>query len=103
MFHAVDRLLARRRVSAFESAAAPDEALLLAIAILRHAGARITRYDMEAGELEARLTRWARERIVRVRAAGEPPATRVTVEVDGSSGRFLIRLLRAELRRPRKE
>jgi hypothetical protein len=82
----------------FDAAAPADDALMLAVAVLRHAGARITRYDSEAGALEARLTRWGREGLVRVSAAGEAPA-RVTVESDVVGGRAIERLLRTELTR----
>lgn len=98
---ATARLLARSRRIVFDAAAPADEVLLLAVAVLRHAGARITRYDAEAGELEARLTRWGREGRVRVSAAGEAP-TRVTVESDVVGGRALERLLRTELTRTRE-
>ena len=92
------RLLARSRRTVFDAAAPADEALLLAVAVLRHVGARITRYEAEAGLLEARLTRWGRQGLVRVSAAGEAP-TRVTVESDVVGGRAIERLLRTELTR----
>ena len=95
---AAARLLARPRRTAFDTAAPPDEALLLAVAALRHAGARITRYEAEAGALEARLVRWGREGLVRVIALGEAPTT-VTVESDLVGGRAIERLLRTELTR----
>ena len=98
---ATARLLARSRRTVFDAAAPADEALLLAIAVLRHVGARITRYEAEAGALEARLTRWGREGLVRVSAAGETPA-RVTVEWDVVGGRAIERLLRTELTRTRQ-
>jgi hypothetical protein len=93
---ATARLLARSRRIVFDAAAPADEALLCAVAVLRHVGARITRYDAEAGTLEARLTRWGREGVVRVRAAGESP-TKITVESDVVGGRALERVLRTEL------
>ena len=99
---AASRWLARSRHRVFATAAPPDEALLLAIAVLRHHGARITRYDIEAGALEARLTRWGREGVVRVSAAGEAP-TRITVQSDVTAGRAIERLLRTELTRRRQE
>jgi hypothetical protein len=94
------RLLARSRRIDFEAATPADDALLLAVAVLRHVGARITRYDSEAGALEARLTRWGREGVVRVSATGEAPA-RVTVESDVVGARGIERLLRTELTRTR--
>jgi hypothetical protein len=93
---ATARLLARGRRAVFAAAAPADEALLHAVAVLRHVGARITRYDAEAGALEARLTRWGREGVVRVSAAGEAPTT-ITVESDVVGGRAIARLLRTEL------
>ena len=95
---ATARWLVRSRRRVFATAAPPDEALLLAVAVLRHVGARITRYDIEAGALEARLTRWGREGVVRVSAAGEAPTT-ITVQSDVSGGRAIERLLRTELTR----
>ena len=97
---ATARLLARSRRTVFDTAAPAEEALLLAVAALRHVGARITRYEGEAGALEARLTRWGQEGLVRVSAAGEAP-TRVTVESEVVGGRALERLLRTELTRTR--
>ena len=90
---ATARLLARSRRTVFDTVAPADETLMLAVAVLRHAGARITRYDGEAAALEARLTRWGREGLVRVSAAGEAP-TRVTVESDVVGGRAIERWLR---------
>jgi hypothetical protein len=98
---ATARLLARSRRTVFDTVAPADEALMLAVAVLRHAGARITRYEVEAGALEARLTRWGREGLVRVSAAGEAP-TRVTVESDVVGGRAIERWLRTELTRTRR-
>lgn len=99
---ATARWLARSRRRVFATAASPDDALLLAVAVLRHLGARITRYDIEAGALEARLTRWGHEGVVRVSAAGEAP-TRITVQSDMTGGRAIQRVLRTELTRRRQE
>lgn len=96
------RWLARSRRRVFATAAPPDEALLRAVAVLRHVGARITRYDIEAGALEARLTRWGREGVVRVSATGEAP-TRITVQSEVTGGRAIERLLRMELTRAGQE
>ena len=98
---ATARLLARSRRTVFDTAAPVDEVLLLAVVVLRQVGARITRYETEAGALEARLIRWGREGLVRVSAAGESP-TRVTVESDVVGGRTIERLLRTELTRTRQ-
>jgi hypothetical protein len=79
-------------------AGSPDEALLASIALLRHLGARITRYDAEAGTLEARLRRWIRPASIRLRAAAEgETATRVSVESDALGGGLLIRRFRGGL------
>jgi hypothetical protein len=76
----------------------PDEALLASVALLRHLGARITRYDAEAGMLEARLRRWRRPASIRLRAAAEGAlATRVSVESDALGGGLLFRRLRGGL------
>jgi hypothetical protein len=75
-------------------AADPDAALLSAAAALRRLGARITRYDSEAGTLEAQVAPAA---TVRVRTtAAEDGATRVHLEGDGAA-RGVIRHFRAAL------
>src|SRR5258705_626667 len=58
--------------------AQPDEALLASVAVLRHLGARITRYDPQAGTLEARLRRFLPPAPIRPRAqaGGEAPRGR---------------------------
>ena len=79
-------------------AGSPDEALLASIALLRHLGARITRYDAEAGTLEARLRRWLRPGSIRLHAAAEgETATRVSVESDALGGSLLFRRFRGGL------
>jgi hypothetical protein len=88
--------LTRPRRTAFDTAAPAEDALMVAVAVLRHIGARITRYDADAGSLEARLPRWWRDGLVRVSAAGEAP-TRITVESEMLGARALERVLRAEL------
>ena len=74
-------------------AGSPDEALLASIALLRHLGARITRYDAETGTLEARLLqRWRRPATIRLRAFAEgEQATRVSLESDALGGGFMFR------------
>ena len=70
----------RREAAAIVVAAEPDVALLSSAAALRRLGARITRYDSEAGTLEARL---ASAGVVRVHAtAAEEGTTRVRLEGD---------------------
>lgn len=86
-------------------AAQPDEVLLHGVAVLRRLGARITRYDMEAGTAEARLRRFARPALVRLRV--EPAgaeATRLSLESDALAWMLVFRRFRADLRlveRPR--
>jgi hypothetical protein len=60
----------------------PDEALRASLAVLRHLGARITRYDADAGTLEARVHRFWRSALIRLRAEADGDATRVRVESD---------------------
>jgi len=62
--------------------AQPDVALLASVAVLRHLGARITRYDAEAGTLEARVRRFLRPALIRLRAEPDGQATRLRVESD---------------------
>jgi hypothetical protein len=75
----------------------PDEALLASVAVLRHLGARITRYDAEAGTLEARLRRYWRSALIRLRAEADGAATRLTVESDALGWAPLFRRFRGGL------
>lgn len=84
----------RRRPRAILIAAEPDVALLSSAAALRRLGARITRYDSEAGTLEAQVGPAA---TVRVRAAAEDEGTtRVHLEGDRAA-RGVIRRFRGAL------
>ena len=75
-------------------AAEPEDALLSSAAALRRLGARITRYDSEAGTLEAHVPPSAG---VRLRAAATAEgATRVQLEGDAGA-RAVIRRFRAAL------
>ncbi|MBM3221159.1 MAG: hypothetical protein FJZ38_21200 [Candidatus Rokubacteria bacterium] len=75
-------------------AAEPDAALLSSAAALRRLGARITRYDSEAGTLEARVSSAA---VVRVRTApADEGTTRVHLEGDAAA-RGVIRRFRGAL------
>jgi hypothetical protein len=88
----------RARVRDVVVAGAPDEALLASVALLRHLGARITRYDPEAGTLEARRRRWVGSASIRLQATAEGEATtRVSVESDALGGGLLFRRLRGGL------
>lgn len=84
----------RRRPAAVLVAAEPDVALLSSAAALRRLGARITRYDSDAGTLEAQV---APAGVVRVRTAAEPEGmTRVELEGDAAA-RGVIRRFRSAL------
>jgi hypothetical protein len=73
-----------RRVTIVLVAADPESALLSSAAALRRLGARITRYDTEAGTLEARVPPLGHR--VRLRTTIEDAATtRVRVEGDAST------------------
>ena len=84
----------RRSPRAVRVAADPDAALLSSAAALRRLGARITRYDTEAGTLEARVATAA---TLRVRTSpSEDGVTEVYLEGDGAARR-VIRKFRAAL------
>jgi hypothetical protein len=89
---------ARPRAHDVVVAAEPDVVLLHGIAVLRRLGARITRYDGDAGTAEARLRRFTRPALVRLRAeaAGEA-ATRLHVESDALVWAPLFRRFRGDL------
>ena len=78
-------------------AAQPDEALLASVAVLRHLGARITRFDAEAGTLEARVRRFLRPALIRLRAETDGAATRVSVESDALAWAPMFRRFRGGL------
>jgi hypothetical protein len=81
-------------------AAEPDDVLLHGVAVLRRLGARITRYDVEERTAEARLRRFARPALVRLRAtAAGATATRLHVESDALGWAPMFRRFRGELRR----
>ncbi|HEX2437003.1 MAG TPA: hypothetical protein VHT71_01765 [Methylomirabilota bacterium] len=83
-------------------AAPPDVVLLHGVAVLRRLGARITRYDGDEGTAEARLRRFTRPALIRLRAeASGDTVTRLRVESDALAWapmfrRFRIDLLRLE-------
>lgn len=80
-------------------AAPPDAVLLHGVAVLRRLGARVTRYDAEAGTAEARLRRLRRPAVVRLQVAPEgDEATRLSVESDALAWAPLFRRFRADLR-----
>jgi len=77
--------------------AQPDEALLASVAVLRHLGARITRYDAEAGTLEASVRRFLRPALIRLRAEAEGETTRVRLESDALAWAPMFRRFRGGL------
>ena len=80
----------RRHEASVLVAAEPDVALLTSAAALRRLGARITRYDSEAGTLEAQVTPLAG--IVRLRAAAaDARTTRVELHGDQAARRVIRR------------
>jgi hypothetical protein len=90
----IETLLFRRtRAATVLVAADPESALLFSAAALRRLGARITRYDIEGGTLEACVP--PASGTVRLRTAAEDAlTTRVHVEGDA---RVVIRRFRSAL------
>ena len=88
--------LARRRVRRLTVSTAPADVLLQSAAVLRHFGARVVRYEMDDGTLEARLAAGAR---LRLAAVEEADGTRITLETDGADWRGVARALAIELTR----
>jgi hypothetical protein len=90
--------LARPRARDVIVAAQPDEVLMHGVAVLRQLGARITRYDLEEGTAEARLRRFTRPALVRLRAEAEgAAATRLRVESDALAWAPVFRRFRGDL------
>ncbi len=86
----------------------PDDVLLRCARALRRLGTRITRYDGDAGTLEARGRRWPVAALVRLAVREDGPGrTRVRIESAAAGARLLgrgaeiwtIRRFRAELTR----
>ncbi len=86
-------------------AGTPDEVLFRSVTVLRRLGGRITRYDVEALTLEARVAQRLGPALVRLRAAeAEPGRTRLAVEAETAwrvpwraRGRSLVRRFAREL------
>jgi hypothetical protein len=92
--------LARPRARDVVVAAEPDVVLLHGVAVLRRLGARITRYDAEAGTAEARLRRFTRPALVRLHARpAAGAATRLRVESDALAWAPMFRRFRGDLLR----
>ena len=80
-------------------AAQPDEVLMHSVAVLRRLGARITRYDADAGTAEARVRRFLRPACIRLRAEAAGASTRLTVESDALVWAPMFRRFRGDLLR----
>jgi hypothetical protein len=79
-------------------AAQPDEVLLHGVAVLRRLGARITRYDADEGTAEARLRRFTRPALIRLRARAQGTgATLLHVESDALAWTPVFRRFRGDL------
>ena len=90
--------LARASARHVVVAAQPDEVLLHGVAVLRHLGARITRYDADEGTAEARLSRLTRPALIRLRAeAAGTATTRLRVESDALAWAPMFRRFRVHL------
>lgn len=90
--------LARARVRDVVVAAEPEVVLMHGVAVLRRLGARITRYDAEAGTAEARLRCFTRPALVRLQAeATGGAATRLHVESDALAWAPKFRRFRGDL------
>ena len=90
--------LARARARDVVVAAEPDVVLMHGVAVLRRLGARITRYDAEAGTAEARLRRFTRPALIRLHAEATPGAvTRLRVESDALAWAPVFRRFRGDL------
>ncbi len=88
--------LRRRRVRRVTVTTAPADVLLQSVAVLRHFGARVVRYDVEDGTLEARLAAGARLTLAAVEAEA---GSRVTLRTDGADWHGVARTLATELTR----
>lgn len=86
--------LRRRRVRRVTLTTAPADVLLQSVAVLRHFGARVVRYDVEDGTLEARLAAGAR---LTLAAVEDPAGSRVTLSTDGADWLGVARTLETEL------
>jgi hypothetical protein len=91
------RTLVGRGAGTIHVTAEPDAVLLASSAALKRLGARITRYDVDAGTLEARQG----GATLRLTAAADgADRSRLAVEADTSEARRLAKRFRAELTRP---
>jgi hypothetical protein len=94
------RLALARKVRArdIEVAAQREDALLCSAAALRRLGARITRYDAEAGAVEARTAFAHTSALVRLSVTdADGRNSRLRLESDAPDARALFRRFRTEL------
>jgi hypothetical protein len=90
--------LARTRARDVVVAAEPDVVLMHGVAVLRRLGARITRYDAQAGTAEARLRRLTRPALIRLHAEPTGAAgTCLHVESDALVWAPMFRRFRGDL------
>jgi hypothetical protein len=88
--------LRRPRVRRVRVTTAPADVLLQSVAVLRHFGARVVRYDADEGALEARLAGGTRLRLL---AVEHGDGSHVTVETAGADWHGVARTLAVELTR----
>jgi hypothetical protein len=82
------------RVRRFEVGAAPADVLMQSSLVLRGLGVAISRLDLDAGTLEARLTAGG---VLRLRAQADDDRSHVAIDVDGRDWGGVARLLAREL------
>jgi len=82
------------RVRRFDLATAPADVLLQSSLVLRGLGAGISRLDLDAGTLEARL---AAGGVLRLRASADGDGSRVAIDVAGRDRGGVARVLAREL------
>lgn len=91
-----DLLLRPGRLRRFDVATAPADVLMQSSLVLRGLGVAISRLDLDAGTLEARL---AARGVLRLSAEPEGDGSRVAIEVEGRDWGGVARLLAQELER----
>ena len=91
-----DLLLWPGRVRRFAVATAPADVLMQSSLVLRGLGAGISRLDLDAGTLEARL---AVGGLLRLRAEPQGEGSHVVIDVEGRDWGGAARVLASELER----
>jgi hypothetical protein len=89
-----DLLLWPRRVRRFDVATLPADVLMQSALVLRGLEVAVSRLDLEAGTLEARL---AAGGVLRLSASAEGDGSRVAIDVEGRDRGGVARLLAREL------